>query len=220
MKKNMFKHLNKKVKKANIPPTEVQLGDEIFDYYCDQESCTRDRGGCFKVNFITNANKLLHDNMCMVLMLHREKTRILGKEDKNKFCLDIFRSHCTNINDVINSTAQNASALFGEICQSCPSDNSSSAGANHMSSSSSSTHPPPKKAKFDMDWNVQIDPGFLPDGKLKLSLCRKGLAFLYGVKEHSLKAVSTKMKAVNSSGILFVFLVEILVVISLTFNLI
>jgi hypothetical protein len=146
------------------------------------------------------------DNMFRVLVLHREKTRVLNKEDKDRFGVSLFLKHCQNVSDVISPTGDIANSLFGEICGGCVSNEPTSS-----SSSSSSWQPPltsiqptyetqSKKKKFSMNWNVQIDPGFLPDNKIELNLCRKANAFLHGIPQNSLKSVSSKMKDVNSSG--------------------
>jgi hypothetical protein len=173
--------------------TEVQLLDEITAFRCDKgtKKCSQDPGGCFRRNFVSNDGSILFGNMCKVLLLHREKTRVLSKEDKNTFGIKIFAKHCLNVSDVISPTEDISNFLFGDgsICGEC-------------SPSRSSQQPPltNKKGKFGMNWDVQVDGGLLPDNRVHLNLCRRSLAFLYGLKENQFKAIPQKMKTANSSG--------------------
>ena len=55
--------------------------------------------------------------------------------------------------------------------------------------------------KFEMNWTVDLDPGWLPDSKKTLLLCRESFSFLYGFSPNLIKVTSRKMKAVMSADI-------------------
>jgi hypothetical protein len=115
--------------------------------------------------------------MTQLLLLHREKTFALSKDEINTFTLQLFQKHCINSKEVISPTAADEQHLYGT--------SSSSAIA--------------KKIKFD--WSIDVESSYLPDSKSKLILCRKAFCFLYGISEYSIKAISKKMKDTNSSDI-------------------
>ncbi len=52
-----------------------------------------------------------------------------------------------------------------------------------------------------MNWTVDLDPGWLPDNKKTLQLCRESFSFLYGFSPNLMKKTSKKMKTVMSAGI-------------------
>ena len=58
-----------------------------------------------------------------------------------------------------------------------------------------------KTKKFDMNWDVKLEPGYLPDGKVVLKLCRASFAFLYGLAVNKFKAIPAKIKELGSSNI-------------------
>ena len=64
----------------------------------------------------------------------------------------------------------------------------------------SKTKPKPGK-RFDMNWTVDLDRGWLPDSKQTLQLCRESFSFLYGFSPNLIKVTSKKMKAVMSADI-------------------
>jgi hypothetical protein len=55
--------------------------------------------------------------------------------------------------------------------------------------------------KFEMNWTVDLEPGWLPDSNKTLQLCRESFSFLYGFSPNLIKTTSRKMKAVMSADI-------------------
>jgi hypothetical protein len=55
--------------------------------------------------------------------------------------------------------------------------------------------------RFEMKWSVDLDPGWLPDNKKTLQLCRESFSFLYGFSPNLMKKTSKKMKEVMSADI-------------------
>jgi hypothetical protein len=41
--------------------------------------------------------------------------------------------------------------------------------------------------RFEMKWLVDVDPGWLPDNKKTLQLCRESFSFLYGFSPNLMK---------------------------------
>ena len=58
-----------------------------------------------------------------------------------------------------------------------------------------------KTKRFEMKWSVDVDPGWLPDNKKSLQLCRESFSFLYGFSPNLMKKTSKKMKQVMSADI-------------------
>ena len=58
-----------------------------------------------------------------------------------------------------------------------------------------------KDTRFEMKWSLDIDPGWLPDNKKTLQLCRESFSFLYGFSPNLMKKTSKKMKEVMSADI-------------------
>lgn len=53
-----------------------------------------------------------------------------------------------------------------------------------------------------MNWDIDnIEPGYLPDNRRELKLCRASLCFIYGLSRNHIKKVSEKMRKDNSSDI-------------------
>lgn len=53
-----------------------------------------------------------------------------------------------------------------------------------------------------MDWSIDnIEPGFLPDNRVALKLCRTSLCFIYGLSPNYIKKVSDKMRKDNTSDV-------------------
>ena len=56
--------------------------------------------------------------------------------------------------------------------------------------------------RFDYDWTINIDTGYLPDPKqTKLKLCKESLCFLYGISPNQIKRCAKKMKMQNTVDI-------------------
>ena len=55
-----------------------------------------------------------------------------------------------------------------------------------------------------MKWLVDVDPGWLPDNKKTLQLCRESFSFLYGFSPNLMKKTSKKMKEVMSVDIFWI----------------
>ena len=49
-----------------------------------------------------------------------------------------------------------------------------------------------KFKRFEMKWSVDVDPGWLPDNKKTLQLCRESFSFLYGFSPNLMKKKSKK----------------------------
>ena len=134
--------------------------------------------------------------MYEVLLLHREKTRELNKQETQTFGINLFLKHCQNCSDVINPTEDIANSLFGEVCGGRSSGNESTSSYSsgwkpylqppnnvlppesdccflHNDDVLNALDVPPPTKKFSMDWKVQIDAKYLPDNKTELKLCRK-----------------------------------------------
>eukprot|EP01036_Dinobryon_divergens_P035010 gene35010-45320_t len=76
----------------------------------------------------------------------------------------------------------------------------------HPSSMPSSFKPGRKRRspekRFDYDWTINIDTGYLPDPKqTKLKLCKESLCFLYGISPNQIKRCAKKMKMQNTVDI-------------------
>ena len=65
-------------KKTDGPASREQLETELYD---KDSPCFNGPGGCFRKKIITPLGTQ-DDSMFRVLVLHREKTRVLNKEDK------------------------------------------------------------------------------------------------------------------------------------------
>ena len=53
--------------------------------------------------------------MVSLLSLYREKTRKLNKNDLEQFILNnIFRKHCTNVDEVVNQSQEEQENLYGK----------------------------------------------------------------------------------------------------------
>lgn len=77
--------------------------------------------------------------------------------------------------------------------------NTSTSGTSSSSKEKSSSIS--KHKRFEMTWTVDLDPGWLPDNKKTLQLCRESFSFLYGFSPNLMKKTSKKMKTVMSAGI-------------------
>ena len=54
--------------------------------------------------------------MQQLLSLYREKTRKLNRSDLEQYVLNnIFKKHCTNIDEIINQTQEEQENLFGKV---------------------------------------------------------------------------------------------------------
>ena len=56
-------------------------------------------------------------------------------------------------------------------------------------------------SKFEMKWTVDLDPGWLPDNKKTLQLCRESFSFLYGFSPNLIKKTSKKIKDIMSADL-------------------
>ena len=65
---------------------------------------------------------------------------------------------------------------------------SSTATSNSLKDKSNSS----KYKRFEMKWSVDVDPGWLPDNKKTLHLCRESFSFLYGFSSNLMKKTSKK----------------------------
>ena len=184
-------------------PTLLELDKEISDYKgCGDSSCFKDcRGGCFGKNFVTNDGDIWSDSMKLVLQLFRTKTRNKSKEELESYCVELFKTHCTNLHNVVNSTLTSFEELYGG------GDRASSSTSATMSSSSSmgkqvgSLHDHSDRFTHDC-WSVELDSStFLPSGKKHLQLCRHSFSFLYGLKPNTMKRIAKVMKDIQSSEI-------------------
>ena len=56
--------------------------------------------------------------------------------------------------------------------------------------------------KFEYDWTINIDAGYLPDhNQTKLNLCKESLCFLYGISSNQIKRCAKKLKMQNTADI-------------------
>jgi len=189
-------------------PTLLELDKEISEYTgCADSSCFKDcRGGCYGKNFITSDGDIWSDSMKLVLQLFRTKTRNKSKEELESYCIELFKAHCTNLHNVVNSTSTSFAELYGGGDHACSISKSSSAT---MSSSSSSMMEKQQVGsvhdhsdRFTHDWSVELDSStFLPSGKKHLQLCRHSFSFLYGLKPNTMKRIAKAMKDIQSSEI-------------------
>ena len=123
--------------------------------------------------------------MKLVLQLFRTKTIHKSKEELESYCVELFKSHCTNLHSVINSSGSDLKDLYGD---SAPS--SSAAGKEHENLSDRFTH----------DWSVELDSAtYLPSGKKQLQLCRNSFSFLYGLKPNTMKRIAKAMKDLKTT---------------------
>ena len=67
--------------------------------------------------------------------------------------------------------------------------NTSTSGTSTSSKEKSSIS---KYKRFEMNWTVDLDPGWLPDNKKTLQLCRESFSFLYGFSPNLMKKTSKK----------------------------
>ena len=74
---------------------------ELTTFHC---GCLHKPGGCIKNNFIAIDGSLSWDKMSQLILMHREKTRILNRSDKEVFAIQLFKEHCKNVCHVINPT--------------------------------------------------------------------------------------------------------------------
>ena len=203
--------LTKKVRKEIQPPfTTSELDNLVINFRCNESSCPQSGGGCFRDSFIHDGN-FYFDIMISTLRTHREYTQLLSDEEKDAFCINLFKSHCSNLNEVIDSAAEVDEQLYSNyLCGTCGPSPVSYCGDNecisnnkkHTSSSSHLSYSSSRVSKkFVMDWTVKLNDSTLPNGNLKLGLCRKSVAFLYGVSENSLKSVASKMRESKTSAI-------------------
>jgi hypothetical protein len=58
-----------------------------------------------------------------------------------------------------------------------------------------------KIIKFEMKWTVDLDPGWLPDNRKTLQLCRESFSFLYGFSPNLIKKTSKKIKSIMSADL-------------------
>lgn len=186
-------------------PTLLELDKEISEYKgCGDSSCFKDcRGGCFGKNFITNDGDIWSDSMKLVLQLFRTKTRNKSKEELESYCVELFKAHCTNLHNVVNSTSTSFAELYGG------GDHHACSSSATMSSSSSSMMGKQQVGsahdhsdRFTHDWSVELDSStFLPSGEKHLQLCRHSFSFLYGLKPNTMKRIAKAMKDIQSSEI-------------------
>ena len=188
-------------------PTLLELDKEISEYKgCGDSSCFKDcRGGCFGKNFITNDGDIWSDSMKLVLQLFRTKTRNKSREELESYCVELFKAHCTNLHNVVNSTSTSFAELYGGGDHACSSSKKSSS-ATMMSSSSSSMMEKQQVGsahdRFTHDWSVELDSStFLPSGEKHLQLCRHSFSFLYGLKPNTMKRIAKAMKDIQCSEI-------------------
>ena len=79
----------------------TELVTEVIRFNC---GCLHKPGGCIKNNFIAIDGSLSWDKMSQLIHMHREKTRILNRSDKEIFAIQLFKEHCINVGHVINPT--------------------------------------------------------------------------------------------------------------------
>ena len=100
-----------------MPPSSfAELDAEISAFKCSahHRTCSRGRGGCFGRNFFSDT-QVRATEMLQILSIYREKTRKLNKQDLEQYVLNnIFKKHCTNIDEVINQTREEHGNLFGD----------------------------------------------------------------------------------------------------------
>ncbi len=58
-----------------------------------------------------------------------------------------------------------------------------------------------KGIKFEMKWAVDLDPGWLPDNRKTLQLCRESFYFLDGFSPKLIKKTSKKIKSIMSADL-------------------
>ena len=141
--------------------------------------------------------------MKLVLQLFRTKTRNKSKEELESYCIELFRTHCTNLHSVVNSTLTSFTELYGGENSSIsdttiPLSSSSSSIVGKQERSSSQDH----SDRFAHDWSVELDStSFLPSSEKRLQLCRNSFSFLYGLKPNTMKRIAKAMKDIQSSEI-------------------
>eukprot|EP01035_Chromulina_nebulosa_P021534 gene21534-27882_t len=102
--------------KFTPPSSFAELDAEISAFKCSahHRTCSRGRGGCFGRNFFSDS-QVRATEMLQILSIYREKTRKLNKQDLEQYVLNnIFKKHCTNIDEVINQTREEHGNLFGD----------------------------------------------------------------------------------------------------------
>ena len=102
---------------ALAPLSFKELDQEISNYSCSShnKACSQGRGGCFGKNFYSDS-EVRATEMIQLLSLYREKTRKLNRSDLEQYVLNnIFKKHCTNIDEIINQTQEEQENLFGKV---------------------------------------------------------------------------------------------------------
>ena len=97
------------------PSSFAELDTEISAFKCSSHhrTCSQSRGGCFGRNFFSDT-QVRATEMLQLLSIYREKTRKLNKRDLEQYVLNnIFKKHCTNIDEIINQTREEHANLFG-----------------------------------------------------------------------------------------------------------
>ena len=98
-------------KKIKTPPTLAELENQIYEFTCE---CFLEGGGCYKRNFYTiDGNDIQTDFMKRCLQHYRLKTINKTKSELDYIALGVFKSHATNIDNVISSNIDESKLLYG-----------------------------------------------------------------------------------------------------------
>ena len=84
-------------------------------------------------------------------------------------------------------------------CEDLQDDSSPMDLAAAVSTTSTNKNSSSKGMKFEMKWTVDLDPGWLPDNRKTLQLCRESFSFLYGFSPNLIKKTSKKIKSIMSA---------------------
>ena len=97
------------------PKTLAELNEEIISYSCPDSSCVKGFGGCYLNNFRSTVDgNIFMDNSAKLLQVFREKTRLKTKEEREQFSIQLFKTHCKNLSEVVQRTSADDEYLFGK----------------------------------------------------------------------------------------------------------
>ena len=83
----------------------------MINFRCNESSCPESGGGCFRNSFIHGGN-FYFDSIISTLRTHREYTRLLNDDKNDIFCINLFKTHCANLNEVIDFAAEFDEQLY------------------------------------------------------------------------------------------------------------
>jgi len=97
------------------PKALAELNAEIVSFTCPDSSCVKQFGGCYLNNFLSTVDgSISMDNSAKLLQVFREKTRLKTKEEREQFSIQLFKTHCKNLSEVVQRTSADDEYLFGK----------------------------------------------------------------------------------------------------------